>query len=142
MKKQGSMLIEVVASIMILLLTTTFIISTSIQNIDILKERILLEEVNRDVCNLKNEFKYNITRNEIEEMLGDEKIRLKYDKDFSRKLLDLNIRDLEKGQDIEISKIGEDSIGLKLKIQANIKIEKSEVNITNEFIKSWWMDEI
>ena len=142
MKKQGSMLIEVVASIMILLLTTTFIISTSIQNIDILKERILLEEVNRDVCNLKNEFKYNITRNEIEEMLGNEKIRLKYDKDFSRKLLDLNIRDLEKGQDIEISKIGEDSIGLKLKIQANIKIEKSEVNITNEFIKSWWMDEI
>jgi len=142
MKKQGSMLIEVVASIMILLLTTTFIISTSIQNIDILKERILLEEVNRHVCNLKNEFKYNITRNEIEEMLGNEKIRLKYDKDFSRKLLDLNIRDLEKGQDIEISKIGEDSIGLKLKIQANIKIEKSEVNISNEFIKSWWMDEI
>jgi len=142
MKKQGSMLIEVVASIMILLLTTTFIISTSIQNIDILKERILLEEVNRDVCNLKNEFKYNINRNEIEEMLGNNKIRLKYDKDFSRKLLDLNIRDLEKGQDIEISKIGEDSIGLKLKIQANIKIEKSEVNITNEFIKSWWMDEI
>jgi len=142
MKKQGSMLIEVVASIMILLLTTTFIISTSIQNIDILKERILLEEVNRDVCNLKNEFKYNINRNEIEEMLDNKKIRLKYDKDFSRKLLKLNIRDLEKGEDIEISKIGEDSIGLKLKIQANIKIEKSEVNITNEFIKSWWMDEI
>ena len=142
MKKQGSMLIEVVASIMILLLTTTFIISTSIQNIDILKERILLEEVNRDVCNLKNEFKYNINRNEIEEMLDNKKIRLKYDKDFSRKLLKLNIRDLEKGEDIEISKIGEDSIGLKLKIQANIKIEKSEVNITNEVIKSWWMDEI
>jgi len=142
MKKQGSMLIEVVASIMILLLTTTFIISTSIQNIDILKERILLEEVNRDVCNLKNEFKYNINRNEIEEMLGNKKIRLKYDKDFSRKLLNLNIRDLEKGEDIEISKIGEDSIGLKLKIQANIKIEKSEVNISNEFTKSWWMDEI
>jgi hypothetical protein len=142
MKKQGSILIEVVASIMILLLTTTFIISTSIQNMDILKERILLEEVNRDVCNLKNEFKYNITRNEIEEMLGNEKIRLKYDKDFSRKLLDLNIRELEKGNDIEISKIGEDSIGLKLKIQANIKIEKSEVNISNEFTKSWWMDEI
>ena len=142
MKKQGNMLIEVVASIMILLLTTTFIISTSIQNIDILKERILLEEVNRDVCNLKNEFKYNINRNEIEEMLGNEKIRLKYDKDFSRKLLDLNIRDLEKGQDIEISKIGEDSIGLKIKIQANIKIEKREINVSNEFTKSWWMDEI
>jgi len=142
MKKQGNMLIEVVASIMILLLTTTFIISTSIQNNDILKERILLEEVNRDICNLMNEFKYNMTRDEIEEMLGNDKIKLKYDKDFSKKLLDLDIKDLEAGQDIEISKIGEDSIGLKIKIQANIKIEKREINVSNEFTKSWWMDEI
>lgn len=142
MKKQGNMLIEVVASIMILLLTTTFIISTSIQNNDILKERILLEEVNRDICNLINEFKYNMTRDEIEKMLGNDKIKLKYDKDFSKKLLNLDIKDLEAGQDIEISKIGEDSIGLKIKIQANIKIEKREINVSNEFTKSWWMDEI
>ena len=142
MKKQGSILIEVIASVMILTLTTTFIISASIQNADVLKERILIEEVNRAVCNLTNEFKYNISTKEIEELLSNEKIGFKYDRDFSKKLLNKDIKELEKGKDIEISKIGEDSVGLKLKIQASIKIEKNEVNVENEFTKSWWMDEI
>ena len=142
MKKQGSILIEVVASIMILTITTTFIISASMQNSDALKERILLEEVNRDVCNLTNEFKYNMSTEEIEELLSNEKIGFKYDRDFSRKLLNTDIKDLEKGNDIEVSTIGKDSVGLKLKIQANIKIEKNEVNLENKFTKSWWMDEV
>ena len=142
MKKQGSILIEVIASVMILTLTTTFIISASIQNLDILKERILLEEVNRAVYNLTNEFKYNMSKEEIEELLIDEKVGFEYDRDFSKILLNTNIKELKQGEDIEVSKIGEDSVGLKLKIKANIKIEKNEVNVENEFTKSWWMDEI
>lgn len=142
MKKQGSILIEVVASVMILTLTTTFIISASIQNADILKERIILEEVNRALYNLTNEFKYNMSKEEIEELLSHEKIGFKYDSNFSKRLTNTNITHLERGGDIEVIKLGEDSIGLKLKIKANIKIEKSEVNIENEFTKSWWMDEI
>lgn len=142
MKRQGSILIEVIGSIMILTLTTTFILSTSIQNISVLKERILLEQVNRDVCNLINEFKYNMTKEEIEEMLSGGKIGFKYSKDFSRELLRSSINELEQGKDIEVTKIGEDSIGLKLKIETNIKIEKSDVSIEKEFTKSWWMDEV
>ena len=142
MKKQGSILIEVVASVMILTLTTTFIIGASIQNSDILKERIILEEVNRAVDNLTNEFKYNMSKEKIEELLIDGKIGFKYDSDFSKRLLDKSITDLEHGGDIEVIKLGEDSIGLKLKIQANIINENSEVSIENEFTKSWWMDEI
>lgn len=142
MKKQGSILIEAIASIMILTLTTTFIISASIQNADILKKRILEEEVSRSVYNLTNEFKYNISKEEIEEVLSDEKIGFKYDSDFSKRLLDTDIKDLERGEDIEVSKIGEDSVGLKLKIIANVKIEENEVSVENEFTKSWWMDEI
>ena len=142
MKKQGSILIEVVASVMILALTTTFIISASIQNSDILKERIIREEVNRAVDNLTNEFKYNISKEKIEELLSHDKVGFKYDSDFSKRLFDKSITELERGGDIEVIKLGEDSIGLKLKIQANIKIEKSEVSIENEFTKSWWMDEV
>lgn len=142
MKKQGSMLIEVMVSIMILSLTTTFIISTSIQNTNVLKERILLEEVNRDVCNLMHELKYNMTKDAMEEMLKDNKIGFKYDKEFSRRLRDSEIQNLQVGEDIQVSKIGSDGVGLKIKIIANIKNEKSEVNIENEFTKSWWMDEI
>ena len=142
MKKQGSILIEVVASAMILTLTTTFIISASIQNADILKKRILIEEVNRAVYNLTNEFKYNMSKEEIEGMLIDDKVGFQYNRDFSKTLLNTNIKELKQGEDIEINKIGEDSAGLELKIQANIKIEKIDINIENEFTKSWWMDEI
>jgi len=142
MKKQGSILIEVMASVMILALATTFIVSTSIQNVDILKERILLEEVNRAIYNLTNEFKYNMPKEEIEELLSNEKVGFKYDRDFSKKLLNTEIKDLKQGEDIEISKIGEDSVGLKLKIKANVIIEKNMVSVETEFTKSWWMDEI
>lgn len=142
MKKQGSILIEVVASIMILTLTTTFIISTSIQNIEILKERILLEEVNRDVCNLINEFKYNLTKKDIEEMLIDNKVGFKYNKDFSKKLLNSSVKELQQGEDIQVTMIEDNNIILKFKIQTDIQNEKSEVEIEKEFTKSWWMDEV
>lgn len=142
MKKQGSILIEVIASLMILSLTTTFIISTSIQNSDMLRERILLEEANRDVSNLMKEFKYNMSREEIEMLLNNGEMGFKYERDFSKKLIDTNVEDLEKGNDIEVSKIEESDLGLKLKIHTNIKIENNEINLDKEFIKSWWMDEI
>lgn len=142
MKKQGSILIEVVASIMILTLTTTFIISTSIQNIDTLKERILLEEVNRDVCNLINEFKYNLTNKDIEELLRDNKVGFKYNKDFSKKLLNSSVKELKQGEDIQVTMIEDNNLILKFKIQTDIKNEKSEVEIEKEFTKSWWMDEV
>ncbi|WP_297422207.1 hypothetical protein [Clostridium sp.] len=142
MRKEGSILIEVIASLMILSLTTIFIVSASIQNSRILKERILCEKVNRDVCNLINEFKYNVARKEIDDMLIDEKIGFKYDQDFSKKLMDSGIENLGKGEDIEICKVSEDEMGLKLKVIANIKDEVSEVNLEKEFTKSWWMDEV
>lgn len=141
MKKQGSILIEVAASIMVLTLTTTFIVSASIKNMQVLKERILLEEVNRDIGNLINEFKYNLTKEEIKEMLKDKKIGFKYSEDFSSKLLSMSVKELEKGKEIEVIKIGEDDIGIRLKVQTNINNEQSEAIIEREFTKSWWMDE-
>lgn len=142
MKKKGSILIEVVASLMILTLTTTFIINTSIQNSNILKERILSEEVNRAVYNLMNEFKYNTSREEIEKILSNEKVGFKYDIDFSKRLLNTDIESLEYGNDIEVIKAGEEDMGIRLKIHVNIKRENSEINLEKEFTKSWWMDEI
>lgn len=142
MREKGSILIEIVVSTMILTLTTTFVISASIQNMQILKERILLEEVNRDISNLINEFKYNLTREEINEILNNEKIGFKYSDDFSKKLLTLPVNELEKGNDVEVIKLGEDNLGIKLIVQTNIKNEKIEAVINREFVKSWWMDEI
>jgi predicted DNA binding protein len=141
MKKQGSILIEVIASIMILTLTSTFIVSVSIQNTNILKERILEEDVNRAICNIINEFKYNMSKEEIEDVMSNDKIGFKYDEYFSKKLMNTSVEELEQGNDIVISKTGEDNIGIKLKIVTNIKTNKNEVNLQKEFTKSWWMDE-
>ncbi len=141
MKKQGSILIETLASAMILTLTSTFIISTSLENSNILKERILQEKVDRAISNLENELKYNTSNEEIHEML-ENKIGFKYNGDFSRELIYKNLNELEDGEDIKLSKISEDGIGLNLEIVANIKVGKDEVNVEKKFTKSWWMDEV
>lgn len=143
MKKQGNILIEVVAASMILTLTTTFIVSASIQNNNILKERILKQEVSLTVSNLINEFKYNITKEEIEQMLleSNGKIGLKYDESLSKKLINTDIGNLEQGNDIEVTKIDEDDMGLNLKITAKVNDNKNEVIVEKKFTKSWWMDE-
>lgn len=144
MKKQGSILVEVVASSMILAITTTFIVSASIQNANKLKERVLNEEVSRNISNLINEFKYNISTEEIEQMLsdGDDKIGLKYDKDLSKKLVTTNVKNLEHGEDIEVTKVNTSNMGVKLKIIAKVNDDRNQVSLEKEFTKSWWMDDI
>ncbi len=142
MKKQGSILIEVVASIMILTLTTTFIVTTYIQGFNVLKNRILHEEVERTVCNLMKELKYNTSKETVETMLSIGTIGFKYYSDFSKKLINLPINELEQGTDIEIRKVDEDGRGLRLKITANIQSAGNNVLVEKEFTKSWWMDEV
>lgn len=142
MKKKGSVLIEIIAGITILTLATTFIVSASIENLKVLKKRILSEEVNRTIYNLMNEVKYNTSSEQIEELLEDGEISFKYSENISNILLMKQIEDLDRGEEIKISIIGEDDIGLKLKIEANVKKEENEINIEKDFNKSWWMNEI
>lgn len=142
MKKQGSILIEVVASLMIICLTSTFIVNANIQNFKIFKERILSEEVNRTVYNIINEFKYNVSEDEMKSLFKNNEIGFKYYDNFCEDLISRDIVGFEKGNDIKIIKLGEDNIGLKLKIIANVIEESNEINIEKEFTKSWWMNEV
>ncbi|OOM09212.1 hypothetical protein [Clostridium saccharobutylicum] len=141
MKKEGSILIEVVASLMIISLTSTFIVKANIQNYRILKERMLSEEVNRTVYNIINEFKYNVDKNEINNLLENNEVGFQYYDNFSEDLINKNISDFQRGDDIKIMKVGEDEKKLKLKIEANIKEDNNEINVEEDFTKSWWMDD-
>ncbi|AGX43677.1 hypothetical protein [Clostridium saccharobutylicum] len=141
MKKEGSILIEVVASLMIVSLTSTFIVKANIQNYRILKERMLSEEVDRTVYNIINEFKYNVDKNEINNLLENNEVGFQYYDDFSKDLINKNISDFRRGDDIKIMKVGEDEKKLKLKIEANIKEDNNEINVEEDFTKSWWMDD-
>lgn len=141
MKKEGSILIEVVASLMVISLTSTFIVKTNIQNYRILKERMLSEEVNRTVYNIINEFKYNVDKNEINNLLENDEVGFQYYDNFSKDLMNKSISDFKRGDDIKIMKIGEDEKRLKLKIEANVKEHNNEINVEEDFTKSWWMDD-
>lgn len=141
MKKEGSILIEVVASLMVISLTSTFIVKTNIQNYRILKERMLSEEINRTVYNIINEFKYNVDKNEINNLLENDEVGFQYYDNFSKDLMNKNISDFQRGDDIKIMKVGEDEKRLKLKIEANVKEENNEINVEENFTKSWWMDD-
>jgi hypothetical protein len=88
------------------------------------------------------EFKFNVTKKDILSMLDNGEVGFKYDKDFSNKLIEVPIKELEKGSDIEVSKLQDDKFGLKLKIKAEIKRNDNDVLIEKEFTKSWWMDEV
>lgn len=141
-KKEGSILIEVMVGIAILTLSTIFIINATIENFNIIKKRILAEEVNRAVYNLMNEIKYNISKERLEEMLSNGEFGLEYDKDLSKSLISKEIYELNSGNEIKIIMLEEEETGLKLKIEANVEREENEINIEKEFNKSWWMDEI
>lgn len=141
-KKEGSILIEVMVGIAILTLSTIFIINATIENFNIIKKRILAEEVNRAVYNLMNEIKYNISKERLEEMLSNGEFGLEYDKDLSKSLISKEIYELNSGNEIKIIMLEEEGTGLKLKIEANVEREENEINIEKEFNKSWWMDEI
>lgn len=142
MKRKGNVLIEVVAGLFIITLSTTFIINANLQNNKILKERILLEDVSRSMYNLMNEIKYNVPKSELDEFLINEEVGFEYDSDFSRNLIYLDYKDIARGNDIKLIKLYEDNIGIHLKIVSNIKKDNNEIFLEKEFIKSWWMDEI
>ena len=142
MKRKGTVLIEVVAGLFIITLSTTFIINANLQNNKILKERILLEDVSRSMYNLMNEIKYNVPKSELDESLINEEVGFEYDSDFSRNLIYLDYKNIARGNDIKLIKLYEDNIGTHLKIVSNIKKDNNEIFLEKEFIKSWWMDEI
>lgn len=142
MKRKGNVLIEVVAGLFIITLSTTFIINANLQNNKILKERILLEDVSRSMYNLMNEIKYNVPKSELDEFLINEEVGFEYDSDFSRNLIYLDYKNIARGNDIKLIKLYEDNIGTHLKIVSNIKKDNNEIFLEKEFIKSWWMDEI
>lgn len=71
MKKDGSVLIEVIASVCIITIVITAFMQAYVSSINNLKSRMLEEELNMCIYNLSNEIKYNLSYDEIEEMLND-----------------------------------------------------------------------
>jgi len=142
-KKEGSILIEVMISVFIIISVITIGVKFYIININDLNRRILEEEIDIILYNVSNEIKYNISYVEIEEILDENnEISLKYDEKFSRRIIEYDLEDLERGKDIKITMKSIDEKNAKFEIEICVEKEINKVEAKYEFDKSWWMDEI
>lgn len=144
MKKNGSLLVEVVIGIGVLAIISMFALSTCRILLASNSKRISTHKMNECVYGIVNDIKYNIKYNVLIDALKYENITMKYENEFlynltTKDLLccELMVKDDEK-LDIELLNRGtynEDNI-LSIKIKTNYKGEEMEKFIT----KAPWMD--
>lgn len=141
--KKGSTLIEAVISMAILLIALT--ISTQIflvasKSIVIRRNR---EKANRVSYAIENEIKYNLTFEEINNLLVNERLSLDYTENILDSLLTNSLSSLNSGNRIIIEKKSNHSVENNYNISTfKITINDSNGGILNEreFIKSYWME--
>lgn len=140
MKKKGSMLIEALSAISIMMISISFVVKSYYENARALKERILMQKVNEIINNIECEFKYNLSKEEIEEILSDDEVGFIYNEEISSELCNSEIKNLSKGNDIVVRKCNEDSIRTNFEIEADITIDNYNLKSRKKFSKSWWMN--
>lgn len=142
-KKKGSILIEVIASIMILSFGLLFILSVYQKLIREYELRKAEEKVDRCINMIIKEIKYNVHNDDLEEIFSKSNaLRIKYDENMCEIMLNTDFKELESGNDIIIEKNGSDKKRTYYTIQTDINKEKINIDRKYEFYKSWWMDEI
>lgn len=142
-KRNGSILIEVMASILMLSAAGIFILSACLKCHKEYENRVQGDKINAAVNMLIKEIKYNITKAELQEIFGDEdEFAINYYDELSEKISSEDIRNLERGTDIKIEKLYDDNKKIEYKVV--VDVEDGDLNIEREykFYKSWWMDEV
>ncbi len=141
--KKGSTLIEAVISMAILLIALTIstqILSVASKSIVIRRNR---EKANRVSYAIENEIKYNLTFEEINNLLVNERLSLDYTENILDSLLTNSLSSLNSGNRIIIEKKSNHSVENNYNISTfKITINDSNGGILNEreFIKSYWME--
>jgi flagellar basal body-associated protein FliL len=140
-KRKGSLLLEVVISIMILLIATTLALKLSLAGAKSFNERGEKEEANRIAYAIENEVKYNVKiASLIEKFNNNTTIKYEYTKNLLNNLTNTSLLDLNSGNGIEINKVLSSSNDSIIKIKVTIKNNNKEILCEREFIKSDWMD--
>lgn len=134
------MLIEALSAISIMMISISFVVKSYYENARALKERILMQKVNEIINNIECEFKYNLSKEEIEEILSDDEVGFIYNEEISSELCNSEIKNLSKGNDIVVRKCNEDSIRTNFEIEADITIDNYNLKSRKKFSKSWWMN--
>ena len=149
-KKKGSLLIEVIVGLMILMIASTMAMTSIFAANKSKIRRDRYDEANRIAYSIMNEIKYNYTYKEVcdeilkigENGVENKSLGIKYKNDTLEKLPTTKIFLLERGTDIIIqilSKNATDNI-LQMKITINLNVGGELIIVERIFNKSWWMD--
>ncbi|MBD7916585.1 type II secretion system protein [Clostridium sp. Sa3CUN1] len=140
--KRGSTIIESIISLAIILITISLsfqITSITINSITLRKNK---EKGNRIAYAIENEIKYNFTITELETLFNNN-LSLKYSDNIMENISKKSLLLLERGNDIIIEKIKDESTEENYRIyvyRVKILSPKGGIMTEREFIKSYWMD--
>ena len=139
MKKKGSIFIETIVGVSIILLMFLVVALLIGENIKSSFRREEIEEANRIIYCIMQEIKYNTTLEEILCLTNTDNLELEIYDEFLVDLSDLDLGKMPKGHDIIIKAIPtEDENKIKVEIELNL-ISKDE-SLERSFFKYRWMD--
>lgn len=139
MKKKGSIFIETIVGVSIILLMFLVVALLIGENIKSSFRREEIEESNRIIYCIMQEIKYNTTLEEILCLTNTDNLELEIYDEFLVDLSDLDLGKMPKGHDIIIKAIPtEDENKIKVEIELNL-IYKDE-SLERSFFKYRWMD--
>ena len=139
MKKKGSIFIETIVGVSIILLMFLVVALLIGENIKSSFRREEIEESNRIIYCIMQEIKYNATLEEILCLTNTDNLELEIYDEFLVDLSDLDLGKMPKGHDIIIKAIPtEDENKIKVEIELNL-ISKDE-SLERSFFKYRWMD--
>lgn len=139
--KKGSILIEDVISLFLILIFITASLFVFRSTIESINKRNILSNMNRSIYSVESEIRYNKTFNEIEDKLKDD-FYLDYNNDFLKNIKDKDIfkmdEDFHNDKYLMLKIIDKGNTFLKINIIINFKGNYIE----REFYKDIWMDEV
>ncbi len=139
MKKKGSIFIETIVGVSIILLMFLVVALLIGENIKSSFRREEIEESNRIIYCIMQEIKYNTTLEEILCLTNTDNLELEIYDEFLVDLSDLDLGKMPKGHDIIIKAIPtEDENKIKVEIELNL-ISKDE-SLERSFFKYRWMN--
>lgn len=142
MNKRGSILIELIISINIVLIAGIIMLSFVSSLLSSYNNREIVEMMNRDIYSISCEIKYNNDFDKLNERIAKEEYYIKYDKNFISRLSEDDIFSLERGKNnigyVKLKIINNQDNIIKL----NIQIKFKDKVIEEEIEKARWMDEI
>ncbi|MDU2122057.1 MAG: hypothetical protein E7E64_05920 [Clostridium celatum] len=139
MRKKGSIFIETIVGVSIILSIFLIVSLLISENIKSSFRREEMEESNRIIYCIMQEIKYNMTLEEILYLTNTNDLKLENYDEFLLDLSSLDLRSMPKGDEIIIKTIpteDEDKIEVEIKLNLTSKDESLE----RSFVKYKWMD--